>query len=231
MNAMNSNAVFSILVQLLLLWLAISIHEAAHAWASSLCGDPTARGLGRASLNPLRHLDLLGSLLFPGLLLAFGLPVFGWGRPAPMLEEKLRRPGRDGLFVLAAGSLANLLVVLLAMIALAIAANTMGEPGREAAFQTLIYKPGAEHLRSFPVMFTLVRLATINAFLAAFNLIPLPPLDGGQIVLRLLPPDWAGRLAAIRPYGFMIAVLMAVVVLPLLLIPFYGILGLVIQFS
>jgi Zn-dependent protease len=231
MNAMNSNAVFSVLVQLLLLWLAISIHEAAHAWASSLCGDPTARGLGRASLNPLRHLDLLGSLLFPGLLLAFGLPVFGWGRPTPMLEEKLHRPGRDGLFVLAAGSLANLVVVLLAMIALAIAANTMGEPGREAAFQTLIYKPGAEHLRSFPVMFTLVRLATINAFLAAFNLIPLPPLDGGQIVLRLLPPDWAGRLAAIRPYGFMIAVLMAVVVLPLLLIPFYGILGLVIQFS
>jgi Zn-dependent protease len=228
---MNSNAAFSILVQLLLLWLAVSIHEAAHAWASSLCGDPTARGLGRASLNPLRHLDLLGSLLFPGLLLAFGVPVFGWGRPTPMVEEKLRRPGRDGLLVLAAGSFANLLVVGLATIALAIAARAMGEPAREAAFQTLIYKPGAEHLNAFPVMFTLVRLATINALLAAFNLIPLPPLDGGQIVLRLLPPDWAGRLAAVRPYGFMIGVLMAMFVLPLLLIPFYGILGLVIQFS
>ena len=137
MNAMNSNAAFSILVQLLLLWLAISIHEAAHAWAASLCGDPTARGLGRASLNPLRHLDLLGSLLFPGLMLAFGVPVFGWGRPTPMVEEKLRRPGRDGFFVLAAGSLANLLVVLLAMIGLAVAASTMGETAREAAFRCL----------------------------------------------------------------------------------------------
>ena len=228
---MNPNAAFSILVQLLLLWLAISIHEAAHAWAASLCGDETARGLGRATLNPLRHLDLFGSLLFPGLLLAFGLPVFGWGRPTPMVDGKLRRPGRDGLFVLAAGSLANLLVVLLAMIALGIAAATLGEPAREAAFQTLLYKPGAEHLSAFPVMFTLVRLTVINAFVATFNLIPLPPLDGGQIALRLLPPDWAARFAAIRPYGFMIAVLMAVVVLPLLLMPLYGILGLVIQFS
>ena len=80
-------------------------------------------------------------------------------------------------------------------------------------------------------MFTLVRLATINAFLAAFNLIPLPPLDGGQLALRLLPPDWAARLAATGRYGFMIAVAIAVMVLPWLFIPFYGILGLVIQFS
>jgi Zn-dependent protease len=80
-------------------------------------------------------------------------------------------------------------------------------------------------------MFTLVRLASINAFVAAFHLIPLPPLDGGQIVLHLLPPDWAERLAAIRPYGFMIAVMAAVGILPLVLLPFYGILGLVINLS
>jgi Zn-dependent protease len=228
---MNSNLVFSVLVQLLLVWLAISIHEAAHAGAASLFGDPTARALGRATLNPLRHLDLLGSLLFPGLLLAFGFPVFGWGRPTPMVDAKLRRPGRDALVVLAAGSLANLFVTTLAVVALAVAANAMGEAARNAAFQALIYQTGAEHAGSFPLMFTLVRLATINAFLAAFNLIPLPPLDGGQIALRLLPQDWAARLAAVAPYGFMIAVVAAVFLLPLLFIPFYGILGLVIQFS
>ena len=230
---MDSNVVFSAVVQLLLLWLAISLHEASHAWAASLCGDTTAREMGRATLNPLRHLDLLGSLLFPGLLLAFSFafPIFGWGRPTPMLEEKLRRPGRDGLFVLAAGSLANLFVVGLATVALAITANAMGEPAREAAFRALLYRASSAPMSTFPVMFTLVRLATINAFVAAFNLIPLPPLDGGQIALRLLPPDWAGRLAAVRPYGFIIGVAMAVVVLPLLFIPFYGILSLGSQLS
>ena len=228
---MTSTAVFSVLVQLLLLWLAISVHESAHAWTADLCGDPTARTLGRATLNPLRHVDLLGSLLFPGLLLMFGWPVFGWGRPAPVLEEKLRRPGRDGLLVAAAGSLANLFVVGVATVAIVVMVRVLGPEARQAAFLTLIHQTGAEHLQAFPVMFTLVRLASVNAFVAAFNLIPLPPLDGGQIALRLLPPDWAARLAAIRPYGFMIGVLAAVGLVPLLLLPFYGILGLVINLS
>ena len=228
---MTSTAVFSVLVQLLLLWLAISVHESAHAWTADLCGDPTARTLGRATLNPLRHVDLLGSLLFPGLLLMFGWPVFGWGRPAPVLDENLRRPGRDGLLVASAGSLANLFVVGVATVAIVVMVRVLGPEARQAAFLTLIQQAGAERLRAFPVMFTLVRLASVNAFVAAFNLIPLPPLDGGQIALRLLPPDWAARLAAIRPYGFMIGVLAAVGLVPLLLLPFYGILGLVINLS
>jgi Zn-dependent protease len=228
---MNPSLAFAAVIQLLLLWLGISIHEAAHAWAAARAGDPTARDLGRATLNPLRHLDPFGALLFPCLLLAFGLPVFGWGRPTPVVEAKLRTYGRGGFFVFAAGPLANLLVTAVAVIAIAVAANAMGEPARDAALQILVGKAGAEHLGAFPVMFTLVRLATINAFLAAFNLIPLPPLDGGQLALRLLPPDWAARLAATGRYGFMIAVAIAVMVLPWLFIPFYGILGLVIQFS
>jgi len=228
---MTSTAVFSALVQLLLLWLAVSVHESAHAWTADLCGDPTARTLGRTTLNPLRHVDLLGSLLFPGLLLTVGWPVFGWGRPAPVLEENLRRPERDGVLVAAAGSFANLLVVGVATLALVVMVRALGPEARQAAFLTLLQQTGAEHLRPFPVMFTLVRLASVNVFVAAFNLIPLPPLDGGQIALHLLPPDWAARLAAIRPYGFMIGVLAAVGLVPVLLLPFYGILGLVINLS
>lgn len=229
---MDSNFYFSALVQLMLLWLAICLHEAAHAWAASALGDPTARGMGRAGLNPLRHLDPLGALLFPGILLSLGFPIlFGWGRPTPVMEEKLGRPGRDGLLVLAAGSLANLFVMVLATLALAVATNVLGDSAREAAFLALLRGNAPEHLKSFPVMFTLVRLASINACVAAFNLIPIPPLDGGQIVLRLLPPDWAAKLAAIRPYGFIIGVLTAVGTLPLLFIPFYGILSLVIHLS
>jgi Zn-dependent protease len=228
---MTSNVVFSALVQLLLLWLAVSVHEAAHAWTAGRCGDPTARSLGRATLNPLRHVDLLGSLLFPGLLLMFGWPVFGWGRPAPVLEKNLRRPGPDSVLVLAAGPLANLLVVAAATVALMATVRGLGPEARQAAMLALLHQPGGETLGPFPVMFTLVRLVSINAFVATFNLLPVPPLDGGQIALNLLPPDWAARLAALRPYGFMIGVLAAVGLVPILLVPFYGILGLVIHLS
>lgn len=228
---MSPNVIFSALVQLLLLWLAVSIHEAAHAWMAGRCGDSTAQSLGRATLNPLRHIDLLGSVLFPGLLLTAGWPVFGWGRPAPVSEENLRRPYWDGILVRAAGPLANLLVLGMATFGIVVLVRALGPEARQAAMLALLHQSGTEHLQSFPVMFTLVKLASVNALVAAFNLIPLPPLDGGQIALVLLPPDWAARLAAVRPYGFMIGVLAAVGLVPLLLLPFYGILGLVINFS
>ncbi|HEY7214594.1 MAG TPA: site-2 protease family protein [Thermoanaerobaculia bacterium] len=228
---MNANVLFSAVVQLLLLWLAVSIHEAAHAWTAARCGDETAQSLGRTNLNPLRHLDLLGSVLFPALLLTAGWPLFGWGRPAPVVEENLRRPLRDTLLVRAAGSIANLLVLGLATFAIMVMVRALGPEARQAAMSSLLHQTGAEGLRSFPVMFTLVKLASINAFVAVFNLIPVPPFDGGQIALALLPPDWAARLAAIRPYGFIIGVLAAVGLVPVLLLPFYGILGLVISLS
>lgn len=228
---MSATLLFSALMQLLLLWLAVSLHEAAHAWTAAWCGDPTAQSQGRATLNPLRHLDLLGSVLFPGLLLTAGWPLFGWGRPAPVVEENLHRPFRDSLLVRAAGSFANLLVLGLATFAIMVMVRALGPEARQAAMSSLLHQTGAERLSSFPVMFTLVKLASINAFVAVFNLIPVPPLDGGQIALVLLPPDWAARLAAIRPYGFIIGVLAAVGLVPVLLLPFYGILGLVINLS
>jgi Zn-dependent protease len=228
---MSPNVLFAALMQLLLLWLAISVHEAAHAWTAGRLGDPTAQSLGHASLNPLRHLDLLGSGLFPALLLTAGWPLFGWGRPAPVAEGNLRQPYRDSVLVRAAGPLANLLVVGLATFAIMIMVRALGPEARQAATSSLLHQSGAEHLRSFPVMFTLVKLASVNAFVAAFNLIPVPPLDGGQMALVLLPPDWSARLAAVRPYGFIIGVLAAVGLVPLLLLPFYGILGLVINLS
>jgi Zn-dependent protease len=229
---MDANAVFIVGVQLLLLWLSISAHEAAHAWAADRCGDSTARQLGRITLNPLRHLDLLGSLLFPALLLILGapIPVFGWGRPTPLVAENLHRPGRDDVLVLAAGPAVNLLLAGLATVGIVLAVEGMGEDARQAGFLALVYDTEkASALDGFPLMFTLVRLAMINTFLAVFNLIPLPPLDGGQIALHLLPPDWAARLAGVRPYGFIIGVGLALLGMPLLLVPVYGVLALVIN--
>lgn len=224
---MNASFIFSNLIQVLLLWLAISIHESAHAWAASLCGDRTARDLGRASLNPLRHVDLLGSVLFPCLLLAAGWPAFGWGRSTPVLRERLRHRFWDDLFVLAAGPAANFIVAVIATAATVLVMRDLGFEAQKAFLTALCSLPGGGKLPAYPVMFTLVRLAFINVLMAVFNLIPLPPLDGGQIALHLLPPHWADQLAAFRPYGFMIGVLAAVVLVPVLTI----LLGLVIKFS
>jgi len=231
---MTANLVFTTAVQLLLLLLAVSVHGAAQARAAELCGDPTASQLGAASLNPLRHFDVLGSLLFPALLLAFGfpVPVFGWGRPVPVVDANLRRPGWDGILVAAAGPAANLLLTGGAIVALIVCVHLLGAEGRQAAIAALTYPAGAEKLPAvFPAMFTLVRMAAINACVAAFQLLPLPPLDGGQIALRLLPPDWAGRLAAMRPYGFIIGVPAGLALTVLLLLPLYGILAVVINLA
>jgi len=235
---MTSNLIFTVAVQLLLLLLAVSFHGAAQAWVAELCGDPTASQMGRASLNPVRHFDILGTLLFPAMLLAFGFtlsatgfPIFGWGRPIPVVETNLRRPGWDAILVAGAGPVAHLLLTGAACLALVVGVHLLGPEARQAASLSLLYQPGAEALRSYPVMFTLVRMASLNAFMAAFHLIPLPPLAGGQIALRLLPPDWAARLAVIRPYGFMIGVLAALALVPFLLVPFLLILGMVINIA
>ena len=227
---MDTNLLFTTGVQFLLLLLSISLHEAAHAWVADLCGDPTARSLGRTSLNPARHFDPIGALLFPALLLGLNAPLFGWGKPTPVVDKNLGRPGRDEVLIVAAGSFANLLLVAAATLGIMIAIPILGPEARQAGFLTLLHQTKqAEVLPGFPIMFTLVRLATINAFLAAFNLIPLPPLDGGQIAIHLLPPDWSAKLSALRPYGFIIGVAVALAALPLLLVPFYGVLGLVIN--
>lgn len=229
--SMEPNELLILGVQLLLLLLAISAHEVAHAWAADLAGDPTPRSLGRLSLNPVRHLDPFGSVLLPAMLLAFSAPVFGWGRRPPIIEKNLRRPRRDGALVDLAGPAANLVLAALATLGLAVALQLLPKEARDAALLTLVQRaPEAHELAGFPLVFTLVRMATINAFLAVFHLIPLPPLDGGLLALRFLPYDWAVRLAAFRPYGHMIGTALAVFgVVPLLLLPFYGVLMVVIH--
>jgi Zn-dependent protease len=225
----TANQIFSAGVQILLLWLSVSAHEAAHAWVAWLRGDETARLAGRLSLNPLRHIDFMGSILFPAVLVSLGLPVFGWGRPAPIKVENLRRPGRDDLDVFAAGPAANIVLAVVATVALAVAAHVTRSGNTAAAIlidQTAADAPG------IPLLFTLVQMALLNAFLAGFHLIPVPPLDGGQIALRLLPPRWAARLAGLRLPGLMIGMALGIVPLLLGLLAFrVGLLGLVVGHS
>ena len=225
---MDTNLLFTGAVQLLVLLFAISAREAAHAWVAERCGDSTGRLLGRVSLNPLRHIDLFGSLLFPLILVVFVMPVvFGWGRPVPVLAKNLRRPGRDDVLVSAAGPGANLLLSLLAVAGLFVAVLVVGPEGKRAVLSALGL-PGAASgiLRSYPLMYTLATVASINAFLGLFNLIPLPPFDGGRILLATLPAPWAERFAALPWYGFMIGVAFAMLAVLVLWFLFISVLSL-----
>lgn len=229
---MDSQRVFATAVAYLVLLLSLSAREAFKAWTAEICGDSTARVLGRVSLNPIRHLDIVGSLILPAVLLAFGAPVFGWGRPVPVFEKNLRDPYRGGLLVAAAGPFCSFTIGLLSALALLIAVRVTGTAGKDAATWALFHlwdkAVGAPH---FPLMFTLTGLVTVNAFLTVFHLIPLPPLDGGRLAVYLLPQDWAEKLAAIRPTGFMIGMALALFVVAALVLPlFFGILSVLIQF-
>ncbi len=167
------------------LLLSLTIHEAAHAWTADKLGDPTARTLGRVSLNPLVHIDWIGTVLLPLIAMFSRLPLIGWAKPVPVMIRNLRQPRRDFMIVAAAGPISNL-----------------GQALVYAAVLRLVWNPEAE---APALTAQVLQLAVyINVLLAFFNLIPVPPLDGGNVLLGLLPPGLAAMYAQVRQYGFII---------------------------
>jgi Zn-dependent protease len=165
---------------------SLSVHEAAHAWAADRLGDPTARALGRLSLNPAVHVDPIGTVVFPLLAALTNLPLIGWARPVPVDVRYLRAPRRDFALIAAAGPISNLLLAGLGA-GLVLALGGLG-PVMDAGLRGE----------------TLVQWVVLNVLLALFNMIPVPPLDGGNVLLGLLPTGAADALERIRPYGFLV---------------------------
>lgn len=183
-------------VQQLTIWalpvlFAITLHEVAHGWMALRFGDKTALMLGRLSLNPLNHLDLVGTVIVPAILLMFGGILFGWAKPVPVNWDNLRKPKRDMIFVALAGPFANLLMVFFWA---GIAKLAFYLQGNESA-STALYMMGIAGIN-------------INLLLMIFNLLPLPPLDGSKIVMGLLPNRLAWQYSRIEPYGFFILLLL-----------------------
>jgi Zn-dependent protease len=180
-----------VFIAFIVLLFSLTVHESAHAWTADRLGDPTARLLGRVSLNPLVHADPIGTILFPLLAMVGGVPLIGWAKPVPVNIHRLERGRRDYVLVAAAGPASNLLLAVAASFALSlltVAPMTIGEPNVSA-----------------PMASMLNQATRINVLLAVFNMIPIPPLDGGNVLSGLLPPAVGVRYDAfIRPYGFIV---------------------------
>lgn len=193
------NLFFRIATWLIPLVFAIVLHEISHGWVARAFGDPTAHERGRLSLNPIRHVDPFGTVILPLVLAVTGAPVFGWAKPVPVIAERLRNPRVDMMLVALAGPGMNLLLALLT--AFVIGLSTGLEPVQGALAQF--------------VQANLVNFLIINVFLAVFNLLPIPPFDGGHVVEGLLPRPLAARYAKLNRYAFPVLIFL-LVLLPML---------------
>ena len=197
-----------IFISFSVLLFSLTIHEMAHAWTADRLGDPTARLLGRVSLNPIVHVDPIGTLLFPLIAALSHVPLIGWAKPVPVNVRRLQHPRRDYVLVAAAGPASNLVLATIAAIVLrmvSVTPVTLGEPNVSAPLASL-----------------LGQLLRLNVLLAIFNMIPIPPLDGGNVLAGLLPPRFAIVFNQIRPYGFILLyALMLTGTLSMLIVPPY----------
>jgi len=177
--------------------IAIVFHEVAHGWVALMLGDPTAQERRRLTLNPIRHVDVFGTLILPGLLALTGAPVFGWAKPVPVNKFRLRNPRFGMMAVAAAGPGTNFVLAGIGAVLLGLLAGGLSAP--------------PEGVKGF-IFVALQFFIMINIFLALFNLLPIPPFDGSHIVEGLLPPSAARTYAKLRPWGFPLLFLLLLVI-------------------
>jgi Zn-dependent protease len=182
-----------ILMQMAILLFSLSLHEFGHAWAANRLGDPTAKMLGRLTINPMAHADLLGTIILPLLMMTTGIRwLFGWAKPVPVTHENFRNPRLDSVLVSVAGPAANLLLFLVALAGLAF----LKSPGAESTGM-------AATLEEFLTLFFVM-----NFVLAVFNMVPITPLDGHWLVKAVLPPKLSYSFSRLDRFGFFILLML-----------------------
>ena len=178
----------ALMVQLACLLISVVIHEVAHAWVAYFYGDPTAKNLGRLSLNPVKHADPLGSVILPGILIFSGAGIiFGWAKPVPVNPRYFSQPTKHMMLVALAGPLSNITIAFIA-----------------GLFFKVLRNIGFEFIVLDYLIYACRYLVPLNLVLAIFNLFPIPPLDGSRILNYVLPYKAQASMAALEPYGFFI---------------------------
>jgi Zn-dependent protease len=185
------NKILMIIIQFGVVLFAISIHESAHAWMADKFGDPTAKNQGRITLNPIAHIDPIGTIIFPLLLAIAGAPVFGWAKPVMVNPYNLRDPRRANIFISAAGPCSNIISAFVGIVLFLILKN-IGVFGRGTGSGINI------------LLFIFFFFIIINIYLAIFNLIPIPPLDGSGIIEGVLKGEALYNYQKIKPFGFIL---------------------------
>ena len=197
--------IITLIISLFVLLFAITIHEASHGWAAYKLGDYTAFSMGRITLNPIAHIDPIGTIILPLVLVIIGAPPFGWAKPVPVNPLNLRNPRRDNLWISAAGPASNLTVAAFSL--LAIVLLKLISPGVVVFLRSFLSGRG-EFPRGFYPLEGLALIlfygVLINTYLAVFNLIPVPPLDGSGVLMGLLSQEASQKYERLRPYGFLI---------------------------
>jgi Zn-dependent protease len=201
---MNSSHIAIIAIQFAVLLFSLSIHEASHAWMADRRGDYTARYLGRVTLNPIPHIDPIGTILFPLLQFFTNLPLIGWAKPVPVNPIHLRNPQRDQMFISLAGPVSNLLTGCIAFVLLVVLKMSLPQVSIYILNMAATMNIPAERSILAPIVGILFFALIINCALAIFNLIPIPPLDGHWILYGLLPANASAALERFGTYGFII---------------------------
>lgn len=200
----NLTIVQEIMVWILPVLFAITVHEVAHGWVANQLGDRTAYMMGRLTLNPFKHIDMVGTVIVPVLCLLLGGFVFGWAKPVPVSWRNLKKPRRDAALVAVAGPVSNFMMAILWAFVAKLGVILFQGGFSSAVFLAYVGNAGI----------------AINLMLMILNLVPIPPLDGSRVVSSLLPPHLARSYDAIEPYGLMILVaLIFTKVLSMILIP------------
>lgn len=182
------NLLQTILLYAIPLLFAITLHEVAHGWAAYACGDPTAKILGRLSLNPIKHIDPIGTILIPAIAIYFSGFIFGWAKPVPVNWSNLRHQRRDMPLVALAGPGANLAMALI-----------------WAIIAKLALVLGSDQSRTTQVLVTMSTIGMqVNIWLMLLNLLPIPPLDGSRVITSFIPGRWAYELQKVEQFGFII---------------------------
>lgn len=199
------------LIQKISIWalpliFAITLHEVAHGWVASFFGDQTARFTGRLSLNPLKHIDPMGTIIIPLLMMLLTNFIFGWAKPVPVDARNFKHPRRDLAVVAMAGPVSNLVMAVM-----------WGAIGK----LSLLFLSNGNAWLGMPLLYMAEAGVMLNVVLAILNLIPLPPLDGGKFLMTLLPPRIAYKMSFVEPYSFFILILLMVTgVLTFIIMPF-----------